>query len=87
MKVTTKTRCVERSLYTDEVIIKYRPDSSEPIPRVVEFPKVWREGGKQYKVTTCAYYHNGDYHDEVTIKASWDTTIHAFNCSDTKEYY
>lgn len=87
MKVTTKTRCVRTFLYTDEIEILYAPDSREPIPRVVEFPKVWREGGKQYKVWRCTYRHNGDYHDEVTIKAPVYASVYADDCSDTIEYY
>lgn len=89
MKVTTKTRCVFTMTYSfrGEVKIEYSPDSREPIPRVVEFPKVWREGGKQYKVCMCIYRHNGDYDDEVTIKAPKYTSVSGYGCRDTIEYY
>lgn len=90
MKVTTKTRCVFTNLNTlfGEASIEYAPDSREPIPRVVEFPKVWREGGKQYKVSVCRYVHNGDSDDEVTIKAPYSSSrVWAYYCRETIEYY
>ena len=89
MKVTTKTRCVNTTTYSNigEVSIEYRPNSREPIPRVVEFPKVWREGGKQYKVCMCTYAHNGDSDDEVTIKAPEYSSAYAYYCRETIEYY
>ena len=43
---------------------------SEKAPRVIEFPKVWRVDGKQYKVRECAYRRWGDarYQKAPTIR-------------------
>ena len=37
---------------------------TEKAPRVIEFPKVWRVDGKQYKVWKCSYRRWGDARDQ-----------------------
>ena len=90
MKVTSKTRVVRawvRDYFETEVSLEYYPDSRDPIPRVVVFPKVWREGGKQYKVTACTYNHPGNYGDKVTIRVPRGSDGRGFGCDGTIEYY
>lgn len=89
MKVSPKTRGVYSTLWDglDQASIDYKPYSCDPVARVVEFPKVWREGGKQYEVVTCTYTHNGDGDDRVKIKAPSRANAFAFGCEDTIEYY
>lgn len=58
MKITPSTERVSVSLdypYDGYVTIFFETYFGEKPPRVIEFPKVWRENGKQYKVAECAY--------------------------------
>lgn len=90
MKVSPKTSGVHSTLNEawGEVRIDYRPSRlDDPVARVVEFPKIWREGGKQYKVECCIYDHNGDRNDRVKIKAPSGATTIACDCEETIEYY
>lgn len=89
MKVTPKTSGVRTTLYDHDntVAIDYSPNSWDPVARVVEFPKVWREGGKQYTTYRCTYYHNGDYDDKVTVRVPDGASCYAHSCDDTVEEY
>lgn len=89
MKVTPKTDDVHTTLYNYSmtVSIDYRPGSYDPVARVIEFPKVWREDGKQYKVYSCSYYHNGNFDDHVTIRVPYGVNVCGFSCDETIERY
>lgn len=89
MKVTPKTDGVLTSLYNYSmtVSIDYRPGSYDPVARVIEFPKVWREDGKQYRVSMCSYTHNGNSDDHVTIRVPYGVNAYGFHCNDTIETY
>lgn len=89
MKVTPKTSGVSTSLYDHDntVAIEYDASWSNSVARVVEFPKVWREGGKQYTTYSCTYRHNGDYDDKVTVRVPDGAYCYAFSCDDTVEEY
>ena len=76
MKVTPNTPGASASLFeSDKTAWVYYVGKA----RVVEFPKVWRENGKQYKVTSCSYTHRGDnyFDDHVTIRAPFGATSSA----------
>lgn len=89
MKVTPKTDGVHTSLYSYNmtVRIEYRPGSYDPVARVIEFPKVWREDGKQYKLCSCSYDHNGNSDDHVTIRVPRGVSVYGFYCDETIEEY
>lgn len=89
MKVTPKTDGVYASLrdYDMTVGIDYLPRSCDPVARVVEFPKVWREYGTQYKVTNCHYYHNGKWDDKVVIRVPQAVYASVTDCDETIERY
>lgn len=89
MKVTPKTDGVHTSLYNSDmtVRIEYRPGRYDPVARVIEFPKVWREDGKQYKVCSCRYDHNGNFDDNVTIRVPCGVNAIGFSCNETIELY
>ena len=87
MKVTPKTDGVKVYFFGTEVHVHYNPHQFDPSARVVEFPKVWREGGKQYKVVDCYYCHNGNYDDNVTVRIPKGALSSAVGCHDTIEKY
>jgi hypothetical protein len=89
MKVTPKTNGAYTSLYEYDmtVTVYYSPASYDPVARVVEFPKVWREYGTQYKVRDCHYEHNGNDDDHVTIRVPRGVYAYGCNCDDTIEEY
>lgn len=89
MKVTPKTDGVLTSLsnFNMTVSITYHPGSYDPVARVIEFPKVWRENGKQYEVCRCTYDHNGDSDDHVTIRAPYGVSVYGLHCDETIERY
>jgi hypothetical protein len=89
MKVTPKTDGVHTSLYNYDMTIhiEYSPGSYDPVARVIEFPKVWREDGKQYRVTMCDYNHNGNSDDYVTIRVPCGVNAFGFSCNSTIEIY
>ena len=67
MKVTPSTKFVQTFFdVPDEgyVCILFQTYFCESAPRVVEFPKVWRVDGKQYKVHECTYERLGDSADQ-----------------------
>lgn len=89
MKVTPKTDGVRTTLgnLTMTVMISYYPGTFNPVARVIEFPKVWREDGKQYKVCSCGYTHNGSSDDHVTIRVPYGVSTHVSHCDETIEEY
>lgn len=89
MKVTPKTDNVYTRLYDydNTVSIEYSPRESNPVARVIEFPKVWREGGKQYTTYSCSYAHNGDCDDKVTVRVPDGVSCYVYCCDDTIEEY
>ena len=89
MKVTPKTDGVHTSLYNYDmtVHIEYSPGSYDPVARVIEFPKVWREDGKQYKVSGCGYTHNGNSDDHITIRVPYGVGTYVSHCDETIETY
>ena len=89
MKVTPKTPDVRVDLYEykNEAFVTYSPSSYETSARVVEFPKVWREDGKQFSVTNCSYTHNGDREDKVTVRIPKVADYYVYFCDYTIERY
>ena len=89
MKVTSKLRGVSSRLFDsiNTASIEYSPTSCDSVARVVEFPKVWREGGKQYTVDYCYYSHNGSYSDNVIMRIPRGADYYTSGCNDTVEYY
>ena len=89
MKVTPNTPDASATLYhaIKEASIEYNPYSSDSVARVIEFPKVWRFGGTQYKVTSCAYRHNGDWSDKVKVRVPYDAYDFISSCDYTVERY
>lgn len=69
------------------VRVEYRPGSYDPVARVIEFPKVWRAGGKQYKVCSYRYDHNGKWEDKVVIRVPCGVNAVGFSCDETIEKY
>lgn len=86
MKVTPKTDGVKEYYFGMEVHLIYEPRPYDPVARVIEFPKVWREDGKQYKVVDCFYSHNGEW-DDVIIRVPQAACASAVGCSETIERY
>ena len=87
MKVTPKTEGVKEYYFGMEVHLIYEPCPYDPAARVVEFPKVWREYGTQYKVTHCHYYHNGKWEDKVVIRVPQAAYASVTGCDETIERY
>ena len=89
MKVTPDTPKASAFFYhaIKEARIGYDPSSSDSVARVIEFPKVWRFGGTQYKVISCSYYHNGDSNDKVKVRVPYDASDSIWNCDYTVERY
>ena len=87
MKVTHKTDGAVAVLRGMEARVVYQPYSGDSVAKVVEFPKVWREDGKQYKVTDCEYYHNGNWDDKVVIRVPQGVFAVAWSCGYTIEKY
>lgn len=87
MKVTPNTPGVSASLFDDgDAWVDYYPSYSDPVARVIEFPKVWRVNGKQYKVVRCEYRHNGEREDKV-IARSPIGFVYIYDCDGTIESY
>ena len=84
MKVTPNTSNAASLILDDfkkEAQIRYWPRNPEnPVARVIEFPRVWREYGKQYVVRRCLYSHNGDWSDHIIVRAPHGVEVETGGC-------
>lgn len=96
MRITPELKHVFSMIISDDsCLVYYDPcdPTYDPRPRVIEFPKVWRENGKQYKVVKCRYSRQlilGEK-KEITIRvpetSRGNVDIDCCDCSYTIEYY
>lgn len=66
MKLTQDTMDVDVTIKWGEASMSFRPYSS--VPRVIEYPKVVRIAGKQYKITECEFFPTARYDHVVKIR-------------------